>query len=80
MPTHPRRLAEGDRPAAVGPVNVSEYSRPQVISMRRGLITEIKPFPDRPGGLVPEPSHLAMPSFAEPHLHPDRAYVGSPRP
>ncbi|MDE0130685.1 MAG: amidohydrolase family protein [bacterium] len=80
LPTHPRRLAEGDRPAAVGPVNVSEYSRPQVISMRRGLITEIKPFPDRPGGLVPEPSHLAMPSFAEPHLHPDRAYVGSPRP
>ena len=48
--------------------------------MHRGLITEIGPFPHRLGNPVPEPSHLAMPSYAEPHLHPDRAYVGSPRP
>ena len=48
--------------------------------MRRGFITEVKPFPDPLGEPVPEASHLAMPSFAEPHLHPDRAYVGSPRP
>ncbi len=78
--THPQRLAEGDRPAAIGPVKVPEYPGPQVISIRRGFITEIQPFPDRLGRSVPEPSHLAMPSFAEPHLHPDRAYVGSPRP
>lgn len=80
VPTHPRYLAEGERPAAIGPVSVPEYSGPQVISTHRGLITEITPFPDRSEGPVPEPSHLAMPSFAEPHLHPDRAYVGSPRP
>ena len=80
LSTHPRRLAEGDRPTAVGPVRVPEYRGPQVVSVHRGLIKEIRPFPDWSEKPVSEPSHLAMPSFAEPHLHPDRAYVGSPRP
>lgn len=79
-PTHPRRLAEGDRPAVIGPVKVPEYSGPRTVAIHGGLITGIKPFPDRPGRPVSAPSHLALPSFAEPHLHPDRAYVGSPRP
>ena len=79
-PIHPRRLVEGDRPVAVGPVRVPEYSGPQAISIHRGLIKEVRPFPDQPGEPVSEPSHLALPSFAEPHLHPDRAYLGSSRP
>ncbi|MCY3564515.1 MAG: amidohydrolase family protein [Acidimicrobiia bacterium] len=80
LPTNPRRLADGDLPLAIGPVRVPEYSGSQVISVHRGLITGIEPFPNGSEAPVPEPSHLAMPSFAEPHLHPDRAYVGSPRP
>lgn len=52
-----------------------DHPGPRVLSLRRGLITAITPAP-----AGPPPSHLALPAFAEPHLHPDRAYVGSPRP
>ncbi|MYK55380.1 MAG: hypothetical protein F4035_02790, partial [Acidimicrobiia bacterium] len=69
LPTNPRRLADGDLPLAIGPVRVPEYSGSQVISVHRGLITGIEPFPNGSEAPVPEPSHLAMPSFAEPHLH-----------
>lgn len=78
--THPGRLARGDRPSRVGPVTVPGSQEPQIVSIRRGLIQEIQPFPVRTGEPASGPSHLALPSFAEPHLHPDRAYVGSPRP
>ena len=78
-PIHPRRLVEGDRPVAVGPVRVPEYSGPQAISIHRGLINEVRPLPAQSGEPASEPSYLALPSFAEPHLHPDRAYVGSSR-
>ena len=51
------------------------YQGPQVLSLHCGLITAITA---APAGATP--SHLALPAFAEPHLHPDRAYVGAPRP
>ena len=73
--THPRSLAVGDQPTTVGPVIAPGLRGPQVLSLHRGLITAITPAPDDA-----QPSHLALPAFAEPHLHPDRAYVGSPRP
>ena len=79
MITHPHRLTAGERPEAIGPVIVPGYDQPQVVSFRRGRIKSIQPpaaHPESPAGA----SHLALPAFAEPHLHPDRAYVGSPRP
>ena len=77
--TQPQQLGAGDRPALIGPVMVPGYEGPQVISLAGGLIKGIDDAPGREH-LVGQPSHLALPSFAEPHLHPDRAYVGSPRP
>lgn len=77
--TRPRKLAAGDRPSRVGPVRVPGLDGPQVISLDRGLIREISHAFD-PEHRTAEPTHLALPSFAEPHLHPDRAYVGAPRP
>ena len=68
-------LAVGDRPNLIGPVTVPEYQGPQVISVNRGLIKEVAPAPAGAAAM-----HLALPSFAEPHLHPDRAYVGAQRP
>ena len=73
--THPHQLAVGEGADTIGPVTVLEYHGPQVISFDQGLITEVAP---APAGAAP--THLALPSFAEPHLHPDRAYVGAPRP
>ena len=80
MITYPLQLTVGDRPELIGPVTVPGYDRPQVISLDRGLIKEVSAAPTRSGEDPPGPTHLALPSFAEPHLHPDRAYVGSPRP
>jgi cytosine deaminase len=77
--TNPRHLAVGDRPALVGPINVVGHDRPRVISLGNGLIKGIDPIPTTPH-YPDQPTHLAFPSFAEPHLHPDRAFVGSPRP
>lgn len=73
--THPCHLVVGGRPETIGPVRIPQYQHPQVISMNRGLIEEI-----RAATAGSAPDFLALPSFAEPHLHPDRAYVGSPRP
>lgn len=73
--TRPHLLASGDRPETIGPVTVPGYQGPQVIDLERGRIKAIAP-----GPAGAPPSHLALPSFADPHLHPDRAYVGSPRP
>ena len=72
---HPHHLPVGERADTIGPVTVPGYQGPQVISVHRGLIREVAP---APAGSAP--THLALPSFAEPHLHPDRAYVGAPRP
>lgn len=76
--THPHQLRTGDRPERIGPVAVPGHDGPQVIALDGGLIKGLSAAPDSPQ--VPaQPTHLALPSFAEPHLHPDRAYVGAPR-
>ncbi len=80
MITHPDQLSIGDRPASIGPVNVPGYDRPQVIFLESGRIKAVSAAPTHSGESPAGPTHLALPSFAEPHLHPDRAYVGSPRP
>lgn len=77
--THPHQLTEGDRPELIGPVTVPGYERAQVISLDRGLIKAVSAAPPSDTSSA-GPTHLALPSFAEPHLHPDRAYVGAPRP
>ncbi len=79
MIIHPHQLTTGVRPEAIGPVMVPGYDRPQVVSFRQGLIERLTPASPHPASST-RASHLALPSFAEPHLHPDRAYVGSPRP
>ena len=77
---HPGQLRHGDQPERIGPVRVPGHQRPQLIHLRNGNITAIRPAPHPEGKPPEDPTHLALPSFAEPHLHPDRAYVGSPRP
>ena len=76
---HPRHLAADDRPSLVGPVKVPGHEGPQVLSLERGLISKVNHAPGSDHRAA-EPTYLALPSFAEPHLHPDRAYVGAPRP
>lgn len=77
--THPDQLVTGDRPGRIGPVGVPGFEQPRIISLHRGRISHIAPVPAG-GKPSDDPVHLALPAFAEPHLHPDRAYVGSPRP
>lgn len=75
----PGRLSVGDSPRTIGPVAIPGYDCPQVISLRGGRIESISPFENARPDSRP-PSYVALPAFSEPHLHPDRAYVGSPRP
>ncbi len=77
---HPAQLACGDRPERIGPVQAPGHDLPQIITLRGGDIAAIGPAPAVDGRSSGAPTHLALPSFADPHLHPDRAYVGSPRP
>ena len=77
---HPARLTLGDRPEVIGPVRLPGSDLAQVISLREGRIEGIGPAPTGMEHSSGAPTHLALPSFADPHLHPDRAYVGSPRP
>lgn len=77
--SRPGDLVCGDRPQGIGPVRVPGYGPPQVIFLRDGAIGEISPAPAGAENSSEAPTHLALPAFSEPHLHPDRAYVGSPR-
>ncbi len=77
---HPDQLALGDRPEKIGPLRVPGHRPPQVISLHGGHIQEIGPAPTGAQETTGTSTHLALPSFADPHLHPDRAYVGAPRP